>query len=353
MQAVQTADRGLFHGRSPYDGVRRVVAFRRLARYPLYIAFGQGYPTILLGWYRNLALYGLAALLAASALVLVIRYALRALVAQQDAVLSLRMESERRKRAETDLAHARKLEAIGALTSGIAHDFGNFLQVVMLNLQVLKGRQPDERLEGLVRASLEASRRAAALRARILAFSRKQPLSPEPVDINAVIQKFLPILAHALGSTIRIETELADDLWPTVLDEGQLEVALLNLAVNAKHAMAGSGVLSIMTSNLALGPGEAVDNVAGDLVSVAVADTGTGMPQDVAAKAFEPFFTTKEEGSGTGLGLAAVLGFARASDGTATIDSVLGQGTIVKLYFPRAPGFDAANDRADQSTAAE
>ena len=335
MRAIRTAEKGVFHGRSPYDGIARVVGYRKLDRYPLYMAFGHGYPTILSGWYRNLAYYGLAALLAAAALILVIRYALRTLIAEQQAILSLGLETERRKRAEADLSHARKLEAIGAMTTGIAHDFGNFLQVIMLNLQVLRGKQCEERLETLVRSSLEASYRAATLRKHLLAFSRKQPLDPERRNVNEVIKGFLPILAHALGASIKIETWFTDDLWPIILDKGQLEVALLNLAVNAKHAMPNGGILTIETRNLTLRAGEAVDDLTGPFVAVSVADTGSGMPPDVLERAFEPFFTTKEEGKGTGLGLSAVYGFARASDGTATIRSTIGEGTVVTLYFQK------------------
>lgn len=336
MRATRVAEQGVFHGRSPYDGITRVVGYKKLDNYRHYVAFGHGYPTILNGWYRNLAYYGLAAILAAAALILVIRYALRTLDAEQNAILSLRLETERRQRAEADLSHARKLEAIGAMTAGIAHDFGNFLQVIILNLQALKGRLQNDQHERLVLSSLEASHKAARLRTHLLAFSRKQPLEPETVNVNAVIEGFVPILAHALGSTVQIETRFAADLWPTVLDRGQLEVALLNLAMNAKHAMPKGGVFTITTRNMALMPGEAVDDLTGAFVAVSVADSGTGMSPEVLARAFEPFFTTKEEGKGTGLGLPAVYGFARASDGTAMLRSTPGKGTVVTLYFPKA-----------------
>jgi PAS domain S-box-containing protein len=249
-------------------------------------------------------------------------------------------EVERRGRAEEALRQAQKMETLGQLTGGVAHDFNNLLQIVSGNLEILQRGLPED-AGRLRRAAENASRgaeRAAILTQRLLAFSRRQPLAPKPVEANRLVAGMLELLHRSLGETIAVETSLASDLWPVEADSHQLENAILNLAVNARDAMDGGGTLIIETSNERLdnaleAPGG--DLPAGDYVAIRVKDSGCGMDADTVARAFEPFFTTKEVGKGTGLGLSMVYGFAKQSGGDLQIDSELGRGTTVTMLLPR------------------
>ncbi|MEE8247818.1 MAG: PAS domain S-box protein, partial [Alphaproteobacteria bacterium] len=250
------------------------------------------------------------------------------------------------KRIEQQLIQAQKMEAVGQLTGGVAHDFNNLLAVILGNLELL-----DERLDGdassrdLAQRAVQAAERGAALTQRLLAFSRKQTLQPEVTDLNKLVPGMTQLLRRALGETIEIETVLAAGLWHTLVDRGQLENALLNLALNARDAISGYGKLTIETANARLDEDYAAgeDEVAaGQYVMLAVSDTGDGMPSEVVARAFEPFFTTKETGKGSGLGLSTVYGFARQSGGHVKIYSEPGHGTLVKLYLPKATAAAAA-----------
>ena len=250
--------------------------------------------------------------------------------------------SRAREEAEAQLRQSQKLEAIGQLTGGIAHDFNNMLAVVIGNLDMATRRRDDpERLSRALSHAQEGARRAAELTQRLLAFGRQQPLVPRLLDPNRLVRGMSELLRRTLGEQVRLETVLAGELWPVEADAGQLENALLNLAINARDAMPGGGTLTIRTSNRQLDQAYAAgheDAAAGDYVSIAVTDTGTGMPPDVAARAFDPFFTTKEVGKGTGLGLSMVFGFVRQSGGHLNIDSAPGKGTTMTLFLPRAHG---------------
>jgi PAS domain S-box-containing protein len=245
-----------------------------------------------------------------------------------------------RRAAEERLRQAQKMEAVGQLTGGVAHDFNNLLMVISSNIEVLIRRLPPrdgEDLRRLANAALRGSERAALLTQRLLAFSRRQPLRPEAVSVNALIGGMSELLRRTLGESIRIETVLAAGLWLTFIDANQLENALLNLAINARDAMPDGGSLTVEAANVFLDEAYAADaDVApGQYVGVFVSDTGTGMNAETVAKAFDPFFTTKEVGQGTGLGLSQVYGFVKQSGGHAKIYSELGSGTTVKLYLPR------------------
>ena len=255
-----------------------------------------------------------------------------------------------RKQAEKDLEQARaalaqsqKMEAVGHLTGGIAHDFNNMLTAILGSLELLEIRQ--ETFSPGANRMLEVIRHAAdhgaELTKRLLAFSRKQALAPAMTDINRLVSGMSELLRRTLGEEIEVETVMAAGLWPAFVDANQVESALLNLAVNARDAMRHGGKLTIETGNAYLDEsyGQRHGNVpAGEYIVVAVSDSGTGMPSDVIERAFEPFYTTKEVGRGTGLGLSQVYGFARQSGGHAEIYSELGQGTTVKMYFPRPTG---------------
>ena len=257
----------------------------------------------------------------------------------------LMAEAETRERAEGQVRQMQKMESIGQLTGGIAHDFNNMLAIVIGSLDMAKRRfntDPPRALTYIANAE-EGAQRAAQLTARLLAFSRQQPLAPENIDVNTLVASMSELLRRTIGEQIRIETVLAGGLWRTYLDAGQLENALVNLAVNARDAMEGGGKLTIETANTHLDEAYAAANTdvrAGQYVVVCVTDNGTGMPAHVIERAFDPFFTTKGPGKGTGLGLSQVFGFMKQSGGHLKIYSEEGGGTTVKLYMPRWFGAD-------------
>ena len=241
------------------------------------------------------------------------------------------------------MLQSQKMEAVGQLTGGIAHDFNNLLTGIVGSLDLLQTRLNQGRTENVARyidAAMTSANRAAALTHRLLAFARRQPLIPKSVDANQLVVSLEDLLRRTIGETIDLAIVASDDLWSTLCDPNQLESALLNLAINARDAMPDGGKLTIATANARL-DGVTADTPAlapGDYICIAVTDTGTGMSAEVAARAFDPFFTTKPIGQGTGLGLSMIYGFARQSNGHATIDSKLGQGTSVRLYLPRHHG---------------
>ncbi|MBY0336308.1 MAG: response regulator [Acetobacteraceae bacterium] len=259
----------------------------------------------------------------------------------QDANDRLRAEAAERNRAEAQLRQAQKMEAVGRLTGGVAHDFNNLLTAVIGNLEVARrrlGEEGDPRLARPLAGAAEGARRAAALIARLLAFSRQQPLAPQPVDANRLVAGMSDLLRHTLGEGVAVETVLAGGLWRCLADPNQLETAILNLAVNGRDAMEGRGRLTIETANAHLDAAYCARHAElrpGQYVLVCVSDTGTGMPPEILGQAFEPFFTTKPAGQGTGLGLSQVYGFAKQSGGHTAIYSEPGQGTTVRLYLPR------------------
>jgi PAS domain S-box-containing protein len=277
----------------------------------------------------------------------------------RDLALTLeRLQSEiyERERAEEALRQSQKMEAVGQLTGGIAHDFNNLLQGILGSLGLIAKRIDQGRLPEAIRfigAAIAASNRAAALIHRLLAFSRRQPLDPRPVDVNELVASVEELLRRAAGESISIDLNLAADPWLTRCDPNQLENAILNLAINARDAMPQGGRLAIQTRNVTLDGGQAqtYDLPPGEYVAVEVGDTGIGMPAAVVSRAFDPFFTTKPSGQGTGLGLSMVYGFARQSGGTTHIESTPGEGTTVCIILPRHIG--AREDEAPTPSTAE
>jgi signal transduction histidine kinase len=245
--------------------------------------------------------------------------------------------------AEEALRRAQRLEAMGQLTGGVAHDFNNILMVASGNLQLLARRTSDEVVQRFAASALDATRRGAAVTRRLLAFAREQPLEAAPVDLAALLPDVAEnMLSRTLGGTVRVTTDVEDGLWPVLADANELQVALLNLAINGRDAMPGGGVLALSAENVRIRSGAVQGGAPGGLspgeyVALSVADSGSGMPEEVLARAFEPFFTTKEVGRGSGLGLSQVYGFARQSGGGAAIDSRPGGGTRVTIWLPRAP----------------
>jgi PAS domain S-box-containing protein len=240
------------------------------------------------------------------------------------------------KRAEEGLRQAQKMEAVGQLTGGVAHDFNNLLAVIMANAEILQTRLGDEVRP--LQAVLRAAARGAELTQRLVAFARNQPLEPQSINLDALVANMSYMLHLSLGETVDIEIRLAAELWPAMADPGQLENAILNLAINARDAMPGGGQLIIESANATLGKSHTAKRHGlspGDYVMLAVSDSGSGMTPEVLERAVEPFFTTKDVGQGSGLGLSMVYGFAKQSGGDLVIDSQEGKGTTMRLYLPR------------------
>ena len=312
-----------------FDGVERLIGYRRVAGFPVLVksgievaALSQLFWTTIL---RQLAL-GVPAVLVMFGLSM---YALFRANRFQE-------EVARREQAETALKQAQRLEAIGQLTGGVAHDFNNLLMVVAGNAQRIKQAVAADLLPARAIEAIEiAVSRGANLTRQLLAFARQQPHEPQSIRLQERLSSVQEMLASSLRGDISVSIQFKDDLWPAHIDVAEFDLALLNLAVNARDAMPDGGQLAITAENLRLAPGQVAD-LAGDFVAIRVTDTGNGIPPEMIPKVFEPFFTTKEVGKGTGLGLSQVYGFARQVGGLATIASTAGAGTTVTLYLPRA-----------------
>lgn len=264
--------------------------------------------------------------------------------------------TEALRKHEEALRQAQKMEAVGQLTGGVAHDFNNLLQVIIGNLEVLRRNASHDvkKVESAAELAMSGARRGAVLTQKLLAFARRQPLSPRPIDVNGLVNGLTEILHRVLDETISVRVVQGTDVWPIEADPNELESAILNLAVNARDAMPDGGSLTIETSNAYLD----ADYVArhaelspGQYVLISISDTGTGMDAPTIARAFEPFFTTKPMGKGTGLGLSQVYGFVKQSGGHVTLHSEVGQGTTVNTYLPRLRGESLASSDNAQDTA--
>jgi PAS domain S-box-containing protein len=280
--------------------------------------------------------------------------------AEQLALLNADLEQQVQMRtgelmaAEEALRQAQKMEAVGQLTGGLAHDFNNILAGISGSLEMISTRLAQGRIGEVDRyltGATSAAKRAAGLTQRLLAFSRRQTLDPKPLNINGLVNGMLDLIVRSVGPAVAVETAGAAGLWTTSVDAGQLENALLNLCINARDAMPDGGKLTIETSNRWMDERAARQRglEPGQYVSLCVSDTGTGMPPDVISRAFDPFFTTKPIGQGTGLGLSMVYGFAGQSGGAARIYSELGKGTMICIYLPRHSGDAVADEPLEQA----
>ncbi len=258
--------------------------------------------------------------------------------------------TEKRAQAEA-LNRAQKMEAVGQLTGGLAHDFNNLLTVVLGNAELVGIAVGDDpRIRRYLARLQAAAERGRSLIVRLLAFSRRQPLSARPTDVNALVRGLSDMMRTSLGEAITVKFELDHGAWPALVDGSQLEHALINLVLNARDAMKDGGTLVLRSENMTLGAGDALrfhELSAGDYLRVTVSDTGTGMPPDVVEHAFEPFFTTKEVGQGSGLGLSMVYGFVRQTGGQIVLASAPGRGTEVSIYLPRATAAAAPAHASD------
>jgi PAS domain S-box-containing protein len=253
----------------------------------------------------------------------------------------LSSQIEERERVEATLRQMQRLEAIGQLTSGVAHDFNNLLTVILGNVDLVARAAIEARLDDKTRQRLgymrTAAERGATLTAQLLAFSRRQRLEARPIDLNDTMIGMRDLLQSSMGGSVRLEARLRPDLWPALVDPTQIELIILNLAINARDAMEVGGSLVVATDNVTLGePERAEEPPPGDYVLISVTDSGSGMTPEVRERAFEPFFTTKPVGKGSGLGLPQVYGFAKQSGGGVAIETTEGKGTSVRVYLPRA-----------------
>jgi len=361
MLAKAIADKatsGVIANFSPFSEGGSLVAFRRLADYPVYVTIGRTRAAILYEWLAEMAGYAAIGVPAAVGLMLLSLLALRRTRREQLALAQARDAVAQRAAVEAQLHQAQKLEAVGLLTAGIAHDFNNLLTIVSGNIALVEASREsvNPRHQRFIAAALGACERASGLTARLLSFAGREPVDPRPVDVNEVITRMTDLPWRTLGDRIATQFRPQRDLWPVFVDPTQLENALLNLALNARDAMAGVGTLTIETANLRIDeagspehPGVAV----GNYVAISVGDTGRGMSPEVREKAFDPFFTTKEAGKGTGLGLSQVSGFVTRSGGHCAIDSEPGRGATVKLYLPRYLGATRRGDIGTERPATE
>jgi signal transduction histidine kinase len=331
-------DSGINSLTSQTDAVKRRLGYRKLPGYPVYLLAAVDRDAIIDDWLRLMASHLIFGVPATAIMFAAIFYGMvrtQRLIREQDA----------REKAELALRQSQKMEAIGQLTGGVAHDFNNLLTIVIGNLDMAK-RALERGADGMIgRVSqavdnaLQGARRGANLTQRLLAFSRQQPLEPAVLDVNVAVKESLTLLRRALGENYELEVVLGAGAWNIEVDSAQLDVTLVNLVVNARDAIEEGGKVTIETGNAFLD-----DNYcrahpelkSGQYAMIAVSDSGSGMAPEVLARAFEPFFTTKSTGRGTGLGLSQVYGFVKQSGGHVTLYSEPGQGTAVKMYFPRA-----------------
>jgi len=262
-------------------------------------------------------------------------------------IMSTARDLTAREAVEQQLRQAQKMEAVGHLTGGVAHDFNNLLTAIIGNLELLAARvDGDPAVTRHLAAAQRAAEHGGKLTEQLLAFSRRQHLQPRAIDLNAAVAGMREMLTRTIGTTIQVRTDPAPGLWPALVDPTQIEIAILNLAINARDAMPLGGTLSIETRNLHAGDSGIPEEIgAQDCIRVSVRDTGAGMTEEVLRSAVEPFFTTKEPGRGSGLGLSQVYGMARQSNGAFQIESRAGAGTAVHLYLPRAAGAAATGDQ--------
>jgi signal transduction histidine kinase/ActR/RegA family two-component response regulator len=339
------ADFAVFGGVSNLDGNERIGGFRRLHDVPLLVGYSIHRSVFLRTWAVHAAVMAACAVLLSLLLLTTERAVRRRTVTEHETLRRLVEETERRRQAEAKAQQGQKMEALGRLTGGVAHDFNNLLAVILGSLELALKREDNPRTVRLLQTATQAAERGAKLTAQMLAFSRKHEVAVRSTDVNAVIRGMDDLLRRTLGPSVRLHYDLTVDLWPVLADLVQLELALLNLAVNARDAMPDGGDLTFRTNVIALtdATGLVPELKVGDYVRIQVVDTGSGMSKEVRARAHEPFYTTKGPGAGTGLGLSMVYGFVQELGGALHFDSTPGVGTTVSVFLRKA---DTAPDEA-------
>jgi signal transduction histidine kinase len=329
-------DAGIIRAPLSADGIDRITIYTKVTDSPVYISLSLDKGAVLATWDANLTVYGLVAACATAGIMAALGIAMRRAQRERYAVDQWQAEIQERQRTQEQLHQSQKLESLGKLTGGVAHDFNNLLTAVTGNLEMIEARVTDPRLLSHVAAAMRSALRGGQLTQQLLAYARRQNLLPRPVDVNAVIVGMGELLHRSLGGLVQVETDLASDLWPAISDPTQLELVILNLAINSRDAMPAGGLLHIVTSNVHEAEFDCPNSPGpGDYVRIAVIDTGIGMTADVMAQAFEPFFTTKDVGKGSGLGLAQVYGVTTQFGGTVRLASEPGAGTTVEVFLPR------------------
>ena len=322
-------DRSIFSVEAQLDGIGRRIGYRKLTGFPLYVLAGVEKSAITGEWLSYMSSHLVFGLPATAFLFAGLGLALRRTRRLYD-------EADRREAVEGALRQSQRLEAIGQLTGGVAHDFNNLLMIISGSVQRLRGELTDKKHMRLLDMMATATQRGESLTRQLLSYSRQQTLTPQVIDLSQRLPLLRELLLRSLGGDIEIKVDVPDGVCAIRVDPGEFELAILNLAVNAKDAMPTGGTLSIRAKAVTL-KGEATEEgLSGEFVAIRVADTGHGIPPEVLTRVFEPFFTTKEVGKGTGLGLSQVYGFARQSGGTATISSAEGRGTAITIYLPRS-----------------
>jgi two-component system, NtrC family, sensor kinase len=333
---AQGAQRMIFTiPQSQVDARERRIGLRKLEGFPVYVVAGVDSSAIRGEWLTTMASHLIFGLPATLLLLVIIGIALRRTRRLHD-------EAERREAAEAALRQAQRLEAIGQLTGGVAHDFNNLLMVVSGSVQRLRRDLTSEKHTRLLDMITNATNRGESLTRQLLAFSRRQMLNPSVIDLAQRLPELKEMLNRSLRGDVTTEVVVPEGSCAVKVDPSEFELALLNLAVNARDAMPHGGSLTITARPVLLKGKATEEGLQGEFVAIRVADTGAGIPADVLPHVFEPFFTTKEAGKGTGLGLSQVYGFAKQSGGTATITSTLGRGTVITLYLPRTRELAAA-----------
>jgi two-component system, NtrC family, sensor kinase len=331
---AQGPERAIRTGRSQIDGTERRVGYRKLEGFPVFAIAGIATSAIRDEWTATMAshlVYGLPATLF---ILLILAMALRR-------TRRLHAEAERREAAEAALRQAQRLEAIGQMTGGVAHDFNNLLMVVSGSAERLRRDITSEKHRRLLDMIMNATNRGESLTRQLLAFSRRQMLTPVALDLAQRIPELTDMLNRSLRDDITLEVAVPEEGCTVKADPSELELALLNLAVNARDAMPNGGTLRISVEPVALEGKPTEDGLSGNFVAIRVADTGSGIAPEILPHVFEPFFTTKDVGKGTGLGLSQVYGFAKQSGGAATVASTVGRGTVITLYLPHTQDLPA------------
>jgi two-component system NtrC family sensor kinase len=327
-EIAKGGDHGFYTVESQIDNIDRRIGYRKLIGFPVYVTAGTAISAIHAEWFSTMASHLIFGLPATMLLFAIIGLALTR-------TRRLYEEAEKREAAEVALRQAQRLEAIGQLTGGVAHDFNNLLMVVSGSVQRLRRDLSEEKHTRILDMITTATQRGESLTRQLLAFSRRQMLSPAVINLSQRLPELKDMLSRSLRGDIETEVMVPQISCAVKVDPSELELALLNLAVNARDAMAGSGTLSIGIRPVLLRGKATEEGLSGEFIAIRVADTGAGIPADILPHVFEPFFTTKEIGKGTGLGLSQVYGFAKQSGGTVTISSTLGRGTVITLYLPR------------------
>ncbi len=340
-------DRTIYSVDSQLDSVDRRIGYRKLTGFPLYVLAGVERSAITAEWFSYMAGHLVFGVPATAFLFAGLALALGRTKRLYD-------EADRREAAEGALRQAQRLEAIGQLTGGVAHDFNNLLMIVRGSAQRLRGELTEQKHIRLLDMIATATQRGETLTRQLLTYSRQQTLTPQVIDLAQRLPLLRELLTRSLRADIEIKLDLPDGLCAVRVDPGEFELAILNLAVNAKDAMPTGGTLSIRAKPVTLKGEASAEGLRGEFVAIRVADTGHGIPADIVPRVFEPFFTTKEVDKGTGLGLSQVYGFAKQSGGTATVTSTEGRGTAITIYLPRSRDVpQAASPQAQAEAPAE